>query len=59
MSRMGEFAMEQESRDLEDAALYQYEQELLQRDPAFAAWLDKLNAGKPEQEQDNGRPQLT
>lgn len=44
MSRMAEHAMEQDDRDLEGAAWHQHEQETLQRDPAFAAWLDRLNA---------------
>ena len=49
--RMAEYAFEQDDRDLEDAAYHQYEQELLQRDPAFAAWLDQLNA-ETQQEPD-------
>lgn len=44
MSRMAEHALEQDSRDLEEAALRQHEQEMLRRDPAFLAWLNKLNA---------------
>lgn len=55
MSRMGEWAAEQAEqydRDIEAAELDHYQQELA-RDPAFLAWLDKLNAER-RKELNNG-----
>lgn len=53
MSRMGEWADEQDDRDLEYAAWHQHETELLRQAPAFLRWLDQLDADS-RKEMNNG-----